>query len=329
MISNMINSLKRKVPSAFEIGSGNLPRNPVEDKIHCEIIPFKKDLSANMKLSLYPADTFRITLYNLPKLESDSELNEESKEYGTEALVWYKPFHFYDAKWGIYVRWRGVLYAAYSLYKIGYEGAEVELVTTSLVKNAFKILHSHAYFHFLVEWAASFMEFMFEKPFYSPYVTYTSCKEGRTESNLEEPLANAYSLRQVDSRLRNGLSELCRVQPSPYREFDSYVDEEGFVLGKRRLGVCIHALSGKDLSLEARVPNLGDEPPWEVIFNAEPRQLCVWEVPIYWVAEPRATKSFSQVVQLLLSSYGDRIGAFKRTLGEALAQRLSQGQGNR
>ena len=273
-----------------------------------------------MKLSLYPADTFQITQYNRPRLEPDSEMDEESKEYGTEALAWYKPFHFYDTKWGIYVRWRGVLYTSYSLYKAGYADSNAEILTASLIKNAFKILHSHAYFHFLVEWAASFMESLFERPLYSPYLTSITRKEGRPQCNMEEPLANAYALRQVDSRVRDALSELYRVQPPPYREFSSYVNDEDFVLGKRRLGVHLHRLSRKDLSLEVR-DSLDEEPQWEGVFNAEPRQISVWEVPIYWVAESKPTSTFPQVVQLLLSSQRDRIQALKRTLGQAFDPR--------
>jgi len=307
-----------------------LPSNPIESKHYHEIIPFKRDLSTEMKLSLYPADTFQITQYNRPQLEPDSELGEELKEYGTEALAWYKPFHFYDTKWGIYIRWRGVLYLAYSLYKAGYPGSDAEILTASLIKNAFRILHSHAYFHFLVEWAASFMESLFERPFYSSYMASISPREGRLESNIEEPLANAYALRQVDPGVRDALSELYRTQPPPYREFGSYIGEEGFVLGKRRLGVHLHALSRKDLSLEVHDANLDEAPQWEGIFNAEPRQICVWEVPAYWVAEPKPTTTFPQVVQLLLSSYSDRMEALKRKLGQAFTPRGQvQGQGDR
>jgi hypothetical protein len=313
--------LRRKIPSAFEIRPEDLPTNPIESKHYHETIPFKRDISAEMKLMLYPADTFQINQYNLPRLEPDPEMEDESKEYGSEALVWYKPFHFYDAKWGIYIRWRGVVHTASSLYMAGYRDSDVEILTASLIKNAFRVLHSHAYFHFLVEWAASFMESLYGKPFYSSYVASSRRGEGISKCNLEEPLANAYALRQVDSKMRGALSEFFRAQPSPYREFSSYVDEEDFVLGKRRLGACIHGLSRKDLPLGMCDTRPSDEPQWEGVFNAEPRRICVWEVPTYWMAEPKPTTTFPQVVQLLMSGYSDRMEALKRMLGQAFDPR--------
>jgi len=298
-----------------------LPINLIESKHYCEIIPFKRELSTYVKLQpLYPADTLQINQYNRPHLEPDPDMDEEAKEYGSEAFSWYKPFHFYDSKRGVYIRWRGVLYVAYSLYRAGYVDVDAELLTASLVKNAFRILHSHAYFHFLVEWAASFMEFLFRRPFYNPYVAFIQHGERRTEHNIEEALANAYALRQVDSGARKGLAELYRAQPSPYKDFDRYASEENFVLGKRKLGTLIHTPSLSDPS------NLVGEIPWECIFNAEPRQICVWEVPMYWVAEAKPTSNLPQVVQLLMSSHSERIEALKQKLGQVLKTK-SQAQG--
>jgi hypothetical protein len=293
MISDVIEGLKKKVEDAFEISPEVLPPNPIEEKLEnvSEKVPFNRFYeSEGFPTSLSPSDLVPVIPDVASALEHDKEVENEVREYGTDALAWYKPFHFFR-KWGIYIRWRGVSYLAYFLRKSGYNKP-----TETLIKCAFKTLHSHEYFHFLTEWAASFMEFTSLKPRYNHYLKF---KSEREEANVEEPLANAYALKQVNAMAQRRISGFFEIQPPIYRAFKSYVSEEEFALGKRKLGAYIDIPSITHAVLKLIVHALREEPPWEVLFNAEPKDTCIWEVPLYIVVERLPSGTPSQVIQFI------------------------------
>jgi hypothetical protein len=303
VITSIIEALRCRVPSAFEVKQEHLLPNPMERHLHFEIVPFKKETYSKHE-SLYPADLIPVQIRDVPPLTYDAKVDEEIKNHGIDALVWYKPFHFKDQKWGIYIRWRGVLHIAHVTSRMCY--TDVELVAVRLIKNAFKALHAHAYFHFLTEWAALIMEFLFGRPFYGPYVE--SFSRGK-RLDIEEHLSNAYAVRQVDPELKEAFTKFYRETSG--NVFEKYLDDEAFALGKRKLGSNIQA-SSKEKDIDSCL-----EVPWEGIFNAEPRQTCIWETPIYWIVEPVPTTAFSQAVQFLLSGYSDRIDSLRRRLIQA------------
>jgi hypothetical protein len=116
IIEKSIKTLAKNVPTAFDKQIDILP--PVWRKLtDVESIP----IDVNKK-PVFDADHLpELPQARLPEFrgefplglmeEIDSELWSEIQQLGTDALAFYKPFHFYD-DWGIYIRLRGVFYLA-------------------------------------------------------------------------------------------------------------------------------------------------------------------------------------------------------------------------
>jgi len=280
VIREIIDSLKKRVPEAFLKEGEELPEIPIKEKLErvAEPVPFNRFyLTEEFPPHIDPSDLIPAISDVPEELQEDKEVRKEVEKYGTDALGWYQPFHFFESSWGIFIRWRGIKFLAYLLNKNGQKESYVELM-----KHAFKLIHSHEYFHFLTEWATSFLELVYSKSLYKDYFNLSLELEDLCD---EESLANAYAFHQLETRIRNNISKFFEMQPEIYRNYRLYIEEKDFILGKRKLGMFINNPNIVELLVHVIDININREPPWENLFNAEPKAICLWEVPIYILFE--------------------------------------------
>jgi hypothetical protein len=291
IIEKSIKTLAKDVPTAFDKQIDILP--PVWRKLtHVESIP----IDVNKK-PVFDADHLpELPQARLPEFrgefplglmeEIDSELWSEIQQLGTDALAFYKPFHFYD-DWGIYIRLRGVFYLANLLRVASKKSLD------AIFKISTKILHSHESFHFLTEWASTFLELKFLKPFYKNYAKLSLIQIRK----LEEALANAHSYRKLAFSERNKIVQFFSLQPTGYRDFRNYVNNDAFLFGRRELGSLIEGFSTSQIE---------EMPQFELLFNAD-SLLVTNEVPVYLVVETHRSSQFKFTTPIYL---GGRIAAY-------------------
>lgn len=106
-----------------------------------------------------------------------------------DALAYYLPFHFYQYRWGIYLRESGIRQVAATLL-----AGRAVASPNDAVALASEVLLEHEYFHFMAELACSRGEVALLSHRYAPYFL------DRRAAALEEALANARAFRAVRRR---------------------------------------------------------------------------------------------------------------------------------
>jgi hypothetical protein len=189
-----------------------------------------------------------------------------------EAIAWYISFHIDPSIWGIYV-WDEALeaFAANTFRTLtGFSDAEKLLV-------AWQFLIDHELFHYWTDVASAQMEFAAKRAVYIPYV--------RTHPDLsspvcqkEEALANARAWRRLPSAEAKACAAAgMRRQPPGYRFWTEYRAPKPFTLGKRELGLCIHATTGFHWAVA----------PFDWFFDERRSGAGTGTIPFRWVRSPR------------------------------------------
>ncbi len=167
-----------------------------------------------------------------------------------DVWAYYVPFHFYRARWGIYVLEFGILKLSAIL-----AGSKTPPLNSWLVTHAFRALMLHEFFHYCVEVATSRIELPmantnfgtldFLLNFKGCSDLYTSYFHDRIGSAVEEALANAYAFRCIDrlypqyfrkkTKFQDAQTRLCNAmkgQGGPYAQFDKFGTTKRFGVGR-------------------------------------------------------------------------------------------------
>lgn len=162
----------------------------------------------------------------------DTILAAHHKEDATEALAWYKSYHFGASKrWGVKVFEEGVFWLARCLQ----DGQPPELSShfdaLDYLQLSFKTLQLHEYFHFVADVACTILELAQRKPLYCGYSLWVY-----PEQKLEEAVANAYAWRTMRKEgITEALRQFMASQPQPYGQFEQWSRRRAFQLGRQRL----------------------------------------------------------------------------------------------
>jgi hypothetical protein len=177
---------------------------------------------------LHPGDTIGVG----DGLDSEEDPTQseslQTDRYGTDALAYYLPFHFYRSAWGVYLRESGLK----SLTNV-LKGEDNDSPDSAYVNLAYQVLYEHEMFHHLCELVASFGELAWLDDMYSAYFSDKSAAE------KEEAMANAYAFRtRVSSRLRDARARLrswMTTQGAGYRDFGKYGTIKAFQGGQSQI----------------------------------------------------------------------------------------------
>jgi len=202
---------------------------------------------------------------NLPSvadLEEDRALTEDELdllvdqysdmvgEQGFEALAWYVPFHYATRDWGIYIKEEGIKILANLFYAWSHGRATGNVRVTvssggataahtfdgdpipsrrTAAKLALEVLVRHEWFHHQVELLATYLEDLYERPLYRPYMENAYRTHFADEDCIEESLANAYVARSQAVRkhpptgIFNSLFAAAALrQPEAYRRYERF-----------------------------------------------------------------------------------------------------------
>jgi len=157
------------------------------------------------------------------------KIDNEVRKYGTEALAWYRPFHYMPhEEWGIYIMSDGLKYLAEDLVRI------MNINPWKAVWFSFQILWQHELFHAIVELYATLVEIHTLRPKYVPYMFDVYLKQW--PDVLEEALANRHVYGRRDLAPIKGFMRLFfDKQPGAYRNYAEFLGRK-FVDG--RLTLC-------------------------------------------------------------------------------------------
>lgn len=271
MLERIIRNLRETVPDAF-----------VDEKPSVPWINEKTEVIDSRRIFDYRESQVFPPIFIDPEAEIpeiDDPLENEVRENGVEALAWYVPFH-QSRKWGIYFRMRGVYYLS-NLFKNPRNLNDVN----ERIKRAYELLFYHEMFHFLAEITAAHMEMSYRKPLYNGYLKFLK-KTASKSLHIEEPLANAYALKRMPKRLHPRVKRFFSKQPSPYSEFNNFMQDTDFLIGKRKLGAVMRIQDLTEIVIQ-KITNFPDihEPFWEFLFNVTPEKLFLLDIPNYFVIE--------------------------------------------
>ncbi len=239
----IIKNLHDVVPSAFK-------KSTTDPLTRCMPRPYKS--------SPFLIDGFDIPDQVVERVlspeDSSDELESRVEECGTEALAWYRSYHWepWDSEertlWGIYILLDGLVFLARKLIR---ELPEVprEILSRNprwAIRYVLEDVWQHECFHFLVDSYATTFEFLLKQPFYVPYIMNFYAKGWPTCS--EEALANRYvleKLKQSSGAFGHGplhrihfvrtLEQSFLKQPEGYRNYDEFLEPRSFQGGLYRL----------------------------------------------------------------------------------------------
>ena len=154
--------------------------------------------------------------------------------------AFYMPFHFYRARWGIFIRAKSIVTLTAHLLKRNVLKGDV--AEQSIARSVFRMLLEHETFHHLTEIAISRLELVALE--YMPRDSlYARNFFSKKSIDLEEGMANAYALRQlgrsvdamrytIRSTAQALISGFMEKQPAGYRDFEQYLQDAEFRTGQ-------------------------------------------------------------------------------------------------
>ena len=168
----------------------------------------------------------------VPLLSDDVEIPDPTSQdaqsigrFGTEALAYYAPFHFYGpSHWGIYIRDWGVAHLA-----CAYKGTRHLTPSDAwILRGAYRFLLEHEMFHFRTELAATRLEFLS-----AAHGLYNGHFHDRHAGWLEEAMANASAYRKLAEDANSSgsamllgfvafLKDWMLTQPAGYRDYERW-----------------------------------------------------------------------------------------------------------
>lgn len=176
-------------------------------------------------------------------------IDRDYAERGIEALAWYVSFHN-GGPWGIYIPVLSLAYIENRFLK-RYRGTRFRKWQLG-----YDLLLQHEMFHFATDYMCAQWEILLQAPCWSALTDYRK-REGIGYLEIEEKLANAYMLRQLNKQLTPSGRRLIRTavecSPPGYKDGAACVDDLSFKSNLAELTkvyVAIHALE-KDINLLA------------------------------------------------------------------------------
>ncbi|HET7147146.1 MAG TPA: hypothetical protein VFI73_01490 [Candidatus Nitrosopolaris sp.] len=175
------------------------------------------------------------------------------------------------------------------------------------LKQGFKLLLYHEFFHFITEMAATTIEAVtkFIVPFYANYTKniYMNPDIDSKDEPLEEALANAfaYSNKYQGRGVYRQIGTFMRNQPNGYSAFGLYGGKKRFSIGRRKLGDIIcdqipdipeqnhtsldyhRSMDDPPLPLENNDSSPDSLIPLEILFDYTSQDVKISDVPIYLV----------------------------------------------
>jgi hypothetical protein len=236
-------------------------------------------------------------------------LSESVSSDGTDALAWYRSFHWSpNDRWGIYVLDEGLFHVAWVLSRSSLTGPTGNQYNTlDYLQLAMDLLFLHEYFHYVVDVGASLLEIASEppQPLYAPYVKNVYMANGDAEEPIEEALANAFALNRLKGRkVRAAIGGFMDGQPKGYSTYKRYAERKRLAEGARRLGTC---LCTGHRHRSGRVP-------LEMLFDVHQRYLSYRDVPVYIVRRVAQTQFALEFIQSIRQSELVESPAFARYL---------------
>ena len=249
------------------------------------------------------------------------DLDQEVRQTGVDALAWYRSFHWEPVnRWGIYIRDAAVYSLAASVFR------ELNLprlhgrVPTTLdrLRQAFRLLYLHEFFHYVTDVAASTLELGRQPPYvrhYAPYVTGVYMRPRDASEPLEEALANAFAYEWLPgTRFRAELKRFMRAQPGGYSAFQRYL-RAGFDEGRRDLAT--------SLATSSHIVGMG-RPPLELLIAHWSADISFLDVPVHIIREirdPQFALGFVRSIPLGDQVETDQFRRDLRRLPDGVAER--------
>lgn len=182
---------------------------------------------------------------DMVSVSAPSDFSDQGKSGDSpDVLAYYLPFHFYRARWGIYIRAAGILQLTRRLLRRrALVGTPKEAEVARVV---LEYLLAHETFHHFTELAISRFEAVGFEPTHLLPSLYERYFHHPTAMLLEEALANAFAMQRVDKALAparfpsrgallHRLDHEMRRQPAGYRDFARYVLPSDYAGGQDSL----------------------------------------------------------------------------------------------
>ena len=221
-LEHIIRSLYEAIPEAFTKVK-EFPKRPKYLSLD-ELEVYK------LELPVHDKPLWRLSKIVKPLSEKDYEkIDKRVREYGMEALAWYRPFHYLPKElWGIYITLDGLKYLVQKLRH------SIRLSVATAIWYAVEILWQHELFHFIVEVFSTRVEFITREPKYLPYLR--QFYEATWPNCLEEALANRHVLRRRNlNKAKRFLYAFFDQQPGWYREYRRFLTPDKFREGRIEL----------------------------------------------------------------------------------------------
>jgi hypothetical protein len=278
MLDEIIDNVRKTVPNAFTDITPDIPWMSPNREPEIIALPKSEDWNTWPTIFVEPVEP------NLQIPELDEEMVADVERIGTEALAWYISFH-QSNNWGIYFRVRGLIYLS-NFFKTKHNVDDIN----ERMKIAFDILLYHELFHFLTDMTSAHMEILYKASVYNQYLKFLN-DAPPTGALIEEPLANAEVLRRMPKKYHSKIEKIFSKHPDPYRQYGKFTSDIGYRDGKRKLGVIVRFHDTSRIVLEAlKGFHSPDEPFWEFLFNVNPENYYMPQVPIYLVSERCSTQ---------------------------------------
>ena len=231
--------------------------------------------------------------------------NDEQLSEVLHIWAWYAPIHFFEKRWGIYIRQEALLTLAGRIGgRLTKDKITDQATAWNLVRSALYTLYFHEAFHHYVESFAIRLELIENESRYEPYHNTVYRQSGGEGEPVEEALACAEMLRRerkepglktlsVDVRraTRQMLKEWIPSLPDGYRNGVDLVEETSFKAAQNRLSSQIQT---------ARRDSTDKELRWRLIRRDMYRGMCDCRSHTYLVG----TGSPSSVGGLCLPASG-------------------------
>jgi hypothetical protein len=208
-------------------------------------------------------------------------------------LAYYLPFHFYRARWGIYIRASGMWSLAQRL--------AANRPDINALNHARIILLEHERLHFMAEYAASRIEVVTAQSSYRPYFS------DRIGAPHEEALANAKAIvqlkRYAPSAVVAAANKWMRLQPAGYREFEQWLPPK-FIEGQRRAAAFMNPSAATTNLILSNRPGFNSKyaaHPADFLFRLVPLK----RVPLYFVMD--ASVSWMRIIKPFPKEFGIQV----------------------
>lgn len=213
---NEVIACLRRIKKAIGSGEDNSLIPPAISRNH------KHDLASPFTPIFHAPEEFDYPDY--VEFEYFQAIDRDYEERGFDALAWYVSFHN-GGPWGIFIPVLSLAYIEKRFLK-RYRGTRFRKWQIG-----YDFLLQHELFHFAADYMCAQWEILLQAPCWSALTNYRK-REGIDYLEIEEKLANAYMLRQLNKRwtlsARRLILTAIEGSPPGYRDGVTCVDEQTF-----------------------------------------------------------------------------------------------------